>query len=60
MDSVNQCRDCKADLKLLGKGKELITYVQNRSGYDHRYEIDNTKITTELGWKTGSVKYWTC
>ena len=26
-------------------------YVQDRPGHDRRYAIDNTKITTELGWQ---------
>jgi len=34
----------------LGKGEELITYVQDRPGHDRRYAIDNTKITSQLGW----------
>lgn len=34
----------------LGKSEELIKYVQDRPGHDRRYAIDNTKITTELGW----------
>jgi len=34
----------------LGKSDSLITYVQDRPGHDRRYAIDNTKITTELGW----------
>lgn len=38
-------------LKELGKPESLITYVQDRPGHDRRYAIDNTKITTELGWK---------
>lgn len=29
---------------------ELIKYVEDRLGHDRRYAIDNTKITTELGW----------
>ena len=41
----------KLILQSLGKGEELITYVQDRPGHDRRYAIDNTKITTELGWK---------
>ena len=28
----------------------LITFVKDRLGHDHRYAIDPTKITTELGW----------
>ena len=35
----------------LGKSDELITYVQDRPGHDRRYAIDNTKITSGLGWK---------
>ena len=35
----------------LGKPESLITHVQDRPGHDRRYAIDNTKITTALGWK---------
>lgn len=38
-------------LDALGKPESLISYVQDRPGHDKRYAIDNTKITTELGWK---------
>lgn len=41
----------KLILNTLGKGESLITYVQDRPGHDRRYAIDNTKITTELGWR---------
>ena len=34
----------------LGQTEDLITYVQDRPGHDRRYAIDNTKITSELGW----------
>ena len=34
----------------LGKPESLITHVQDRPGHDRRYAIDNTKITTTLGW----------
>ena len=37
-------------LKELNKPERLITYVKDRPGHDRRYAIDNTKITTELGW----------
>ena len=37
-------------LETLGKPESLITYVQDRPGHDRRYAIDNTKITTQLGW----------
>ena len=40
----------KLILRTLEKGEELITHVKDRPGHDRRYAIDNTKITTELGW----------
>ncbi len=30
--------------------RELITYVTDRPGHDHRYAIDATRLETELGW----------
>ena len=38
-------------LKELDRPESLIAHVQDRPGHDRRYAIDNTKITTELGWK---------
>lgn len=38
-------------LRVIGKSEELISYVRDRPGHDRRYAIDNTKITSELGWK---------
>ena len=29
----------------------MITHIKDRPGHDKRYAIDNTKITTQLGWK---------
>ncbi len=40
----------KLILSVLGKSEDLITYVKDRPGHDRRYAIDNTKITTQLGW----------
>lgn len=40
----------KLTLTELGKDESLIQYMQDRPGHDRRYAIDNTKITTELGW----------
>jgi dTDP-glucose 4,6-dehydratase len=37
-------------LHTMGKDESLITYVPDRPGHDRRYAIDNTKITSELGW----------
>ena len=41
----------KLIIRTLGKSEKLIKYVKDRPGHDRRYAIDNTKITTELGWK---------
>lgn len=41
----------KLIIKTVGKNEDLIKYVEDRLGHDRRYAIDNTKITTELGWK---------
>jgi len=38
-------------LKSLNKPESLIRHIEDRLGHDRRYAIDNTKITTELGWK---------
>ncbi len=38
-------------IKDLGKTEELIKYVKDRPGHDRRYAINNTKISTQLGWK---------
>lgn len=40
----------KLILLLLGKPENLIKYVKDRPGHDRRYAMDNTKITTQLGW----------
>lgn len=41
----------KLIIKTLKKSESLIKYVKDRPGHDRRYAIDNTKITTQLGWK---------
>jgi dTDP-glucose 4,6-dehydratase len=40
----------KLILSVLKKPESLIRHVTDRPGHDRRYAIDNTKITTELGW----------
>ena len=40
----------KLILSNLNKPESLITYVADRPGHDRRYAIDNTKITSQLGW----------
>jgi len=34
-----------------GTSSKLITFVTDRAGHDHRYAIDASKITGELGWE---------
>lgn len=34
-----------------GESETLISFVTDRPGHDHRYAIDATKLTTELGWQ---------
>lgn len=38
-------------LDIMGKPRELITFVADRPGHDRRYALDIAKITRELGWK---------
>ena len=40
----------KLIINKIGKNEDLITYVKDRLGHDRRYAIDNSKITSELGW----------
>ena len=41
----------KRILKILGKGEEMIEYVEDRKGHDLRYAMDITKARNELGWE---------
>ncbi len=34
-----------------GSRRDLIRFVADRPGHDHRYAIDATKLETELGWR---------
>ncbi len=45
----------KIILKQLGKGEDLISFVQDRKGHDLKYAIDNGKIARELGWTPAVV-----
>ena len=40
----------KLIISATGKSEDLIEYVKDRPGHDRRYAINNTKITTQLGW----------
>lgn len=35
----------------IGPRRNLITFVRDRPGHDHRYAIDASKISNELGWR---------
>lgn len=41
----------KLIIETLDKSENLIKHVKDRPGHDRRYAIDNTKITTQLGWE---------
>jgi dTDP-glucose 4,6-dehydratase len=41
----------KTLLRLLGKGEDLIQFVKDRPGHDHRYAIDASKARALLGWE---------
>lgn len=46
---------CKVMDKQLGRAEgtsaQLITFVTDRAGHDHRYAIDSSKLQNELGWE---------
>lgn len=46
----NNIEIAKLIIKALGRSEDLIKYVNDRPGHDKRYAIDNTKITTQIGW----------
>lgn len=37
-------------LRIMGKSKELITFVTDRPGHDRRYSLNTRKISDELKW----------
>ena len=41
----------KTILRVLGRSRELIQFVEDRPGHDRRYALDNTKICSSLYWK---------
>ena len=41
----------KLIIHTLGQSESLIRHVKDRPGHDRRYAMDNTKITTQLGWR---------
>jgi len=41
----------KTILEMLGKGEDLIEFVDDRPGHDVRYSLDSSKIREQLGWR---------
>jgi len=36
---------------VLGKPRDLITFVDDRPGHDRRYAVDSSRSREELGWR---------
>ena len=43
----------RAIVRLLRANESLITFVADRPGHDRRYEVDDRKAASELGWCAG-------
>lgn len=41
----------RSETRALSSHRELIRFVADRPGHDHRYAIDAAKTTAELGWR---------
>jgi dTDP-glucose 4,6-dehydratase len=41
----------KEILDILGRGNDLITFVEDRPGHDVRYSLNSAKLRSKLGWK---------
>jgi dTDP-glucose 4,6-dehydratase len=50
-NEVTNIEIVKKILQQLGKGEDLITFVEDRPGHDTRYSLDSTKLRTTLGWQ---------
>lgn len=50
-DTINNLEVAKILLKLFGRDKSFIEFVEDRPGHDRRYAIDFGKIKKELGWE---------
>lgn len=50
-EAISNLEVIKKILKILGKDESYIEYVKDRPGHDRRYDVDWTKIKTELNWK---------
>ena len=50
-EDINNLEIIKRILKILGRGEDMIEFVQDRPGHDRRYAVDWSKIQKELGWE---------
>lgn len=50
VEEINNIDLIKKILKLMGRGEDMIEFVEDRKGHDRRYAIDWSKIHNELGW----------
>ncbi len=56
VNAICDILDVRAGLLPSGPRRNLVTYVTDRPGHDHRYAIDASHIEAELGW-TPSVTF---
>jgi dTDP-glucose 4,6-dehydratase len=49
-EQVSGVRVANEILEILGKSKDLVTYVPDRPGHDYRYSVDPSKAEA-LGWQ---------
>ena len=50
-EGISNLEVVKRISKLMGKDESVITFVADRPGHDRKYDVDWTKIKTELGWQ---------
>ena len=50
-NEISNIEITKMILELMGKGEDMIEYVDDRKGHDFRYAIDFSKAQKELGWE---------
>jgi dTDP-glucose 4,6-dehydratase len=50
-NEVTNIEIVKKILQQLGKGEDLITFVEDRPGHDTRYSLDSSKLRATLGWQ---------
>jgi dTDP-glucose 4,6-dehydratase len=51
MELIPNIEIAKKILTLLGKDESFIEFVKDRPGHDRKYDVDWSKIKTELGWE---------